>query len=539
LTLARQELMKARTILTGCGVSVVTTMPYIWPLLSPYRLAFYHSLHYLSNIIWAVLLDFVVISVLATLFFYYFEKRGNIYRNLIWVLVAVRLVAQVLQVHSSTSWPIFRLWKSATPLVLILLAGLAFWWLLPRAYETMAKGFAALLTLAGLSALWIVPELLYLGSRHKAFDPVLAHSQPASSRAAESGSSEHAPRIVWLVFDELSYDQAFEHRFPGLRMPAFDRLKGNSFLFQNVQPAAYYTERAVASLLLGKVVDGVKGDLDGRAIIKLSGQKSWSILDPQATLFGDARRNGWTSGLAGWWNPYCRMLPDTLDSCYWSTDESNGIFSTENSVLENAAAPFLSKMRNAPAITVEQKHRASLQAIMQQGQALIRDEKIRFIFIHLPVPHPPGIYDRSTGKLRDAGTYIDNLALADRSLDELISSLSATTSAGNTTLIVSADHSWRTPMWRSNGGLFAEEQAASQGRFDPRPMLMIRLPKQTHEVDVSQPFAQVDLNRIIVSMLQRQIESADDLKAWLQLQLKHGLETRPKNTLTDGAAANQ
>jgi hypothetical protein len=518
--------MKARTILTGCGVGVVATMPYIWPLLSPYRFAFYHSLHYLSSIIWAALIDFVLISVLATLFFYYFEKRGNIYRNLIWVLVAVRLVAQILQVHSSTSWPVFRLWKSATPLVLILLAGLAFWWLLPRAYETMAKGFAALLALAGLSALWIVPELLYLGLRHKTIEPVLAHSQAAGGQAAESAVSVHGPRIVWLIFDELSYYQAFQHRFPGLAMPAFDQLRGKSFLFQDVHPAAYYTERAIPSLLLGHVVDGVRSDLDGRAVLKLSGQKGWSVLDPQATLFGDAKRNGWTSGLAGWWNPYCRMLPDTLDSCYWSTDESNGIFSNDNSVLQNAAAPFLSKLRSTPAVTDEQKHRASLEAIMQHGEALIADERIRFVFIHLPVPHPPGIYDRSTGKLRNAGTYIDNLALADRSLDGLISSLNATASAGSTTLIVSSDHSWRTPMWTSNGGLLPEEQAASQGRFDPRPILLIHFPQQTQEVDVSRPFAQVDLHRIILSMLQGHIDSAAALEVWSQAQLSQEPDSR-------------
>jgi hypothetical protein len=506
--------MKAKSILTGCGVGVVVTMPYMWPLLSPYRFAFYHSLRYLSSIIWGLLLDFAVISVLATLFFYYFEKRGKLYRNLIWALVAMRLAAQILQIHLSTSWPIFRLWKSSTPLGLILLAALVLWWLFPRAYETMAKGLAILLALAGLSAIWIVPELLYLGLRHNAFDPT--HSQPTGGPVAQPGNSEPGPRIIWLVFDELSYDQTFEHRLPSLAMPAFDRLRGESFLFQNVQPAAYTTERAVLSLLLGKVVDVVRSDVGGRAIIKLSGENSWSVLDQQATLFGDAKRNGWTTGLAGWWNPYCRILPDTLDSCYWMTDESNGIFSTQNSVLENAAAPLLSKLRITPHISVEQKHRASLQAIMEQGQALIRDEKIRFIFIHLPVPHPPGIYDRSTGKLRDAGTYIDNLALADRSLDELINSLNATASAGNTTLIVSGDHSWRTSMWTSNGGLFPEEQVASQGRFDPRPMLMIRVPQQTHEVDISRPFPQLELHRIIVSILQGHIDSPAALEVSLR-----------------------
>jgi hypothetical protein len=522
--------MKARTILTGCGVGVVATMPYIWPLLSPYRWAFYQSFHPLSSIIWGSLIDFVFVSVLATAFFFYFEKRGNIYRSLIWVLVAARLVTQLLKVHLSTSWPALRLFKSAAPLVLSLLAALALWRLLPRTYETLAKGFAILLALAGLNTLWIVPELLYLGLRHKAVEPVLARSLPADDRAAKSASSGR-PRIVWLLFDELSYNQTFEHRFPGLVMPAFDQLKDRSFIFQDVQPAGYHTILAVPSLLLGRVVDDIRSDVDGRAILKLSGQKGWSVLDPQATLFGDAKRNGWTTGLAGWWNPYCRILPDTLDSCYWSTDESNGIFSTANSALENATAPFLGKMGRTAVTSVEQTHRASLQAIMQQGQALIADEKIRFVFIHLPVPHPPGIYDRSTGKLRDAGTYIDNLALTDRLLGELISSLNATASAGNTTLIVTSDHSWRTPMWTSVGGLSAEEKAASQGRFDPRPMLMIHFPQQTHDVDVSQPFAQVGLYRIIVAMLQGHIESAADFAAWSQTQWTQEPTVHHKNTL--------
>ena len=531
--------MKARTILTGCGVGVVVMMPYLWPILSPYRFAFYHSFHSLRPIIWAVLIDFVVVSVLATVFFFYFEKRGNIYRNLIWGLVATRIVALIREVHSSTSWPVSRLWQSATAQVLIFLAAVALWKLAPRAYEVLAKGFAVLIALAGLSALWIVPELLYFGLRHNAPVPVLAHSLPTSDRAAKSPNSEHAPRIVWLVFDELSYDQTFDHRFPGLAMPAFDELRTRSFLFKDVQPAGYYTERAVPSLLLGRVVDDIRSDLDGRALLKLSGQKGWSVLDPQATVFADARRNGWTTGLAGWWNPYCRILPDTLDSCYWSTDESNGIFSAENSVLENATAPFLSKMGRTAVKSVEQQHRASLEAIMQQGQALIADEKIRFVFIHLPVPHPPGIYDRSTGKLRDGGSYIDNLALADRSLGELINSLHASASAGNTTLIVTSDHSWRTPMWKSNTGLLAEEQTASQGGFDARPMLMIHFPEQTREVDVGRPFPQLTLHRIIVSMLQGHIESAADLDAWSQTQWTQEPASLPRNALAGAATGKQ
>ena len=112
-------------------------------------LRYYHSFHPLSSMIWGALIDFVVVSALATVFFFYFEKRGNIYRNFIWVLLAAWPVTQIQKVHLSTSWPALPFWRSPVPLVLSLLAALALWRLLPRTYEALAKGFAILLALAG------------------------------------------------------------------------------------------------------------------------------------------------------------------------------------------------------------------------------------------------------------------------------------------------------------------------------------------------------------------------------------------------------
>jgi hypothetical protein len=311
-------------------------------------------------------------------------------------------------------------------------------------------------------------------------------------------------------------------------MPAFDQLRSESFLFQDLQPAASYTDIALPTLFLGKSVDNIKSDLDGRAILRLSGQNRWSVLDPEATVFGEAQRDRWTSGVVGWWNPYCRILPNVLDYCYWTTEETNGIFSTENSVLANAAAPFLSKL-SPRSTTVEEKHEANTLALMKQARRMIADEKIQFLFIHLPIPHPPGIYDRRTGKLRGSGTYIDNLALADRALGDLMNSIAATASAGKTTLIVCSDHSWRVAMWKSTVGWSAEEEAASHGKFDPRPMLMIHFPHQSREVAITQPFDQIALHAILVSMLQGHIESPNDFQAWLNSAMEQDVNKVSKN----------
>ena len=75
-------------------------------------------------------------------------------------------------------------------------------------------------------------------------------------------------RIVWLLFDELSYDQTFDHRFPGLAMPAFDEFKSKSVVFSNLKPAGYYTDRVIPAFFLGKPVDNIRSGLDGEPMVQ-------------------------------------------------------------------------------------------------------------------------------------------------------------------------------------------------------------------------------------------------------------------------------
>jgi hypothetical protein len=143
------------------------------------------------------------------------------------------------------------------------------------------------------------------------------------------------------------------------------------------------------------------------------------------------------TGIVGWYNPYCRILAGTYNYCFWrmGNGQWNGT-SSDQGALKNAMAPFVEMTRGyirEPDFSQEKKHTADLAALMPQAEALIRDQSIGFVFIHLPVPHPPGIYDRRPGHQRATGTYIDNLALADRSLGELMDSLSKTPLAAKTT----------------------------------------------------------------------------------------------------------
>ena len=63
----------------------------------------------------------------------------------------------------------------------------------------------------------------------------------------------------------------------------------------------FHTEEDFAtSFFLGHVVDDLRSDLNGKATIKLAGQNNWQLFDAHATLFADAQRLGWTTGVVGY-----------------------------------------------------------------------------------------------------------------------------------------------------------------------------------------------------------------------------------------------
>ena len=246
--------------------------------------------------------------------------------------------------------------------------------------------------------------------------------------------------------------------------------------------------------------------------LQLVGSQQWQSFDAQATLFAEAQRQGWTTGVVGWFNPYCRILAGTLDYCFWrmGSGELDGPISTRSS-LQNAMSPIrnmIGWVEGKPSF-LRQAQQADLAAIVPAATALIRDQNIRFVFIHLPVPHPPGIYDRRTGTVRGGGTYIDNLALSDRVMGELMSSIDATPLAGKTTVIVCSDHSWRLGIWQGLGLWSREEEIATGGRFDPRPVLMIHLPGEQAGHVVSEPFDEIRIHEIIERMLRGQDPGLD------------------------------
>ena len=180
------------------------------------------------------------------------------------------------------------------------------------------SGLAAAMVLFALAA---IAQLLWLATWKPAPNQInAAWNQPSDLALAPQPPRQH-PLLVWIVFDELSYDQLFEHRARDLALPNFDALRAQSTLYTNTRPIGYHTVVVLPSLLTGQVVDGYHYSFDNHLQVHHPTEPGWHAVDGTHSVFGDAVQNGWRTAAVGWYNPYCSIYGDAIQSCYWTNHD--------------------------------------------------------------------------------------------------------------------------------------------------------------------------------------------------------------------------
>ena len=509
--------LRAALILEGVGAALLLLFPYFLPLLQHSNLALYRHPLPITNLLGGALVDLLGLSLLAVGFLVaiqYLPRTPQRTLNALFTgLMLWRIVDIAFQMQTNPA--ITAYWSGLREqffVAFILLSGVLALFL-PRIMQSVVRVVGLVIASFALCTIWIIPQLLHLMLTHPPDErSAFIHLPPLS----HSTSSQ---RIIWILFDELSYHQAFDHPAPGIQLPNLDRLRTESVSFSNLTPAGNATEFIIPSLFLGRRIDRIRSTVDGDLWYYDESQHRWSAFDPNATLFGFAQQNGWSTGVDGWYNPYCRILAPVLNACIWRSDapllmEIYGA-SEDKSVLANAAVlpqAILWRLTNRKALNM---HVEAYLDLMRNAHALIENSQIRFVFMHLPVPHPLGIYDRQRHMLRTGGDYLDNMVLADDSLGTLMREIDATPSASQTTVIVSSDHSWRILGWRHDASWSGEEERASGGRFDQRPVLLIHFPGQTSGNDVNTALPEMLEHDVIAEMLRGRMNKPEDLSAFL------------------------
>jgi arylsulfatase A-like enzyme len=337
------------------------------------------------------------------------------------------------------------------------------------------------------------------------------------------------PRLVWLIFDEMDERIAFTERPASLQLKELDRLRAEATIATNAFPPAGHTSQSIPALLTGKLISAVKPVSPGELLLTIPAEDVTTGWSTQPNVFSDARALGLNTALAGWYHPYCRVIGDSLTKCNWEAasqrvDTSRLSFTTtllrqETSLL--GLIPMPSSWRPKHFEKSLETDRAGQLAdyidLLKQAESVASDTQFGLTFIHLPVPHPPDIYNREEGRFDNSGedSYLDNMALADRTLGEIRKTMEAARVWDSTTVVLSSDHWWRVDYWGDKTFWSAENASVSTPRVDHRVPFLIKLAGQKEASTYSAPFNTVLTHDLILDVLSGKISTSSQVHAWL------------------------
>jgi hypothetical protein len=174
-------------------------------------------------------------------------------------------------------------------------------------------------------------------------------------------------------------------------------------------------------------------------------------------------------------------------------------------------------VRSADQVLNAQLHIDDYKKIYAAGDTALTNPSLDFVLLHLPIPHPNGIYDRHRGVLTTGhSTYLDNLALVDKYLAHVREILIQQHRWDSATILIMGDHSWRTRLlWVTDPRWSPEEQGASHGgQFDDRPFYALKLPQQTTPAKYAAPFHATNTRPLLDALLRHEISTPSQLAQW-------------------------
>jgi Sulfatase len=324
-------------------------------------------------------------------------------------------------------------------------------------------------------------------------------------------TKSNAPRVVWLVFDELDERLSFLERPRTVSLPELDRLRNEAFYAVNVSGAGDLTNRSMPSQITGRKVTNSEPRGANELMLNYENEKQPVPWSTQKTVFKEAREAGFNPAVVGWYLPYCRIFPDVFTSCFWQPfgDPVDDRKAT-------VAGAMLSQLRGMLPFLIRTDHIEEYQSLVKQAAKVVADPTFNLVLVHFPVPHAPPIYNRKTEKfaISAVGTnwYLDNLALADHALGEMRRSMESAGVWDNTTVLLSSDHPWRRSVIF---GPFRDRRSKEDKKAGRVPFLL-KMAGYDESVRYEGPFNNVVSHDLILAVLNGKISDPGSLENWLQ-----------------------
>jgi arylsulfatase A-like enzyme len=255
--------------------------------------------------------------------------------------------------------------------------------------------------------------------------------------------------VILLLFDEWSYprsvgpDGEISPALPNLR-----RLAGGAFAFRNARSESLVTSTSVPHLLFQ-----TRRRLSlvyGRFVF--AGGREEPVTAETPSLFKSARRNGYSTAVAGWHIPYGRLFAGQLDSCHTAHDWPGlpGLpGAMARALLGNLRYSFNPVVRVARRFAHLREFAWKNDDVAAEAERLLSDGPPNtFAYIHFPTPHYPLIF-RPDGSHdpavigHGARAYLDQLGYADAVLGRFLDRLRARGLFDDALIVFTSDHGWR------------------------------------------------------------------------------------------------
>lgn len=511
------------------GFATLCWLPVLGAIVSPTHETIYHLYEPVSALIVPALCDLILLALLLTLCLRWARRVPRLEATFWMILlgatpwIALRNVSWLYGFH-----PPYLLNLTVFAVCLVSIVAFSWMWTLARSpqYARALHLGASVLDLMAIFGFILVLQTFWMGWQARHLNDVSSVT-PASPQPLAT----HHPRVIWIVFDELSYDQVYGSRYPGLKLPTLDSFAQEATVFTHVVPAGLITEAILPSLISGVPTDTIRSSSDGhRLYLHIPAGPAaahWQAFQPEQTVFSEAQSLGFHPAIVGWYNPYCRLLSNQLSSCVWANNTGRMLpAGTLKSSLFYSIAYLLSRIphlffphhfRTYDQTFRAQTHIDDYKQLYTAADKTLTDPSLDFVFLHMPIPHPWGIYDRRSGVLTTGpSTYIDNLALVDKYLAHLRQTLQQQHEWDDATILIMGDHSWRTQLiWESSPDWSPEEQRASHGgKFDDRPFFALKLPQQQTPATISSTVHALDTKPLLDALLRHQIQTPQQLNAW-------------------------
>jgi len=302
-----------------------------------------------------------------------------------------------------------------------------------------------------------------------------------------SPSKSSSPPVLFILFDEWSYDRTFINRNPKAIFTTLQSLVSTAIVFHQALSPGIRTIESVP-ILLGDPV--------------FQKAKSQSPLIIKNSLFRQAKERGWENVIVGSYLPYPLWFGNDIQFGLQAPDYKNPRPTFIESVQSHLALgllhplsywkiPFGQAYYNH--VNLRNQKRRVAYVHKWAKKSVKRSGNKTFTFVHYSLPHDPFL---SVNTIKFPSNpiqgYEGNILYADRLLQDLIQSLKEQEIWDKSLVIVTSDHGWKTDPSLQN---FTQLEALNkQLRHVP---LMVKMPFQNTRIDVDSPYDLVRLKTLL------------------------------------------